>query len=216
MTADLIMKSKANTKRGRGRPKLQPKSPQELKEEARAGIQRSMERRLGRKDIDVEELCVEVSSITHRNRFTKEERDELHEKVQLLYDEFVVAKWEEEKLDECVVQTLRAVALETPQNTERKMQTPEQWADNHGLRLDGKRKPGPPKAKKKTVFDIEPGERGTAAGPSEPIDAEVFEHQWMDAQVAKQKDEDRFLKGKRLRKIPDPPRRRAEAKSFWI
>ena len=203
-------------KRSRGRPKLQPKSPQQLKEEARAGIQRSMERRLGRKDIDVEELCIEVSGITHRNRFTKEERDELHEKVQMIYDEFVLAKWEEEKMDESVVQTLRAVALESPRKTERKMQTREEWADNHGLRLDGKRKPGPPKAKKKTVFDISPGERGTAAAPSEPIDVELFESQWMDAQIAKQKEEDCFLKGRRLRKIADPPKRRAEPKNFWI
>ena len=175
-----------------------------------------MERRLGRKDIDVEELCIEVRGITQRNRFTKEERDELHEKVQMLYDEFVVAKWEEEKLDECVVQTLRAVSLEAPQKTEQKMQTPEHWAVNHGLRLNGKRRPGPPKAKKRTVFVVAPGERGTLAGPSEPIDAEVFEHQWMDSQVAKQKDEDRFLKGRRLRKIADPPKRRAEPKNFWI
>ena len=175
-----------------------------------------MERRLGRRDIDVEELCVSVSAITHRNKFTKEERDELHEKVQILYDEYVVSKWEEEKLDEGVAETLRAVALESPQKTEQRMQTREEWASNHGLRLDGKRKPGPPKAKKKTVFDIAPGDRGTAAGPSEPIDPQVFEEQWMDAQIAKRKEEDRFIKGRRLRKIADPPPRRAEPKNFWI
>ena len=219
-----MSRQKKVPKRGKGRPKKGPYDLQAEREIVARTLRERRAERLGIEDIQIEEHTDRVMALSHRNKLSKQELDELRETSLALYERTIELERELDAFrNERYVDAMRAAAidkaLEQPAKSQPKPESQMSWEDwcrEHNLRYNGKRKPGPPKAKKKTVFDIAPGERGTAAGPSEPIDPQVFEDQWMDAQIAKRKEEERFIKGKRLRKTADPPPRRAEPKNFWI
>lgn len=215
------MKAKSK-KRGVGRPRLEPLSGPELRAQARDGIRRTAERQLDRNEIDVPTFVEEIESITGKHKFTREAMDELRLKVDLLYNEFVVDKWEEEeRLNKEVNAKLHAAILESdPSDTPVKMMTEEEWNIAHGRRFDGSKRRGPAPKKKKAIWDLSPGEKGTAEKPGEPIEfammEQEFEERMMDDYIAQRNSEPQQLVGKRLRKDHLNQPKRAPVKSFWI
>ena len=194
-----------------GRPKTQPKSPHQLKQLALEGMKRTQERQLGRADINITEICGEVDAITLKHRYTREEMDTLRRKVDLLYHEFVLDKWQEDEEQlSPYAEALFALAIENSPETSTKPMSEDEWNEMHGLRKNGKGlKPGPSKRKPKSVFDVE-------LVPGEPIDFEELETQWMEEQILKKKNEPQQLKGKRMRgDAVNAVTPRPEVKSFW-
>ena len=204
--------AKSITTKGKvSRPRTQPKTPAELRQQARESMRRTQERQIGRADIDITEVCEEVDAITLKHKYTREEMDSLRRKVDLLYHEFVLDKWQEdEEQSSPYAEALFALAIEKQAETSTKSMSEAEWNKMHGLRKNGKGlKPGPSKRKPKSVFDVE-------LVPGEPIDFEELEVQWMEEQIRKQKEKPQQLKGKRLRgdagkRVPNRPK----AQSFW-
>lgn len=194
-----------------GRPPRKPQSPQELQLQARESMRRTQERQLGRKDMDITDVCEQVDAITLKHKYTREEMDSLRRKVDLLYHEFVLDKWQEDE-DQLspYAEALCALAIENQTETSSKQMSEADWNRMHGLRKDGKGlKPGPSKRKPKSVFDME-------LVPGEPIDFEELETQWMEEQILNKKNEQLQLKGKRMRgDAVNAVTPRAEDKLFW-
>ena len=207
-------------KRGRGRPKLQPISAEELRMTAVAGIKQTADLRLKRGEIDVPTFVEEVEAVTGKHKFTREEMDEMRQKVDLIYDEFIKQKWEEEEQYRApFINTLRAAAIESGVPATGMMNR-EEWHLAHGLRKDGTKRRGPAPKKKKTVFDLSPGDKGTGARPSEPMDLDAMERQLeaqlMDEYIKQQAEEPRMHKGKRVRRNDIAQPKRTSGKSFWV
>ena len=194
-----------------GRPKSQPKMPAELQRQARESMRRTQERQLGRDEMDITAVCEQVDGITLKHKFTREEMDALRRKVDLLYHEFILDKWQqdEEQLSP-YAEALFALAIENQTETSSKQMSEVEWNQMHGLRKNGKGlKPGPSKRKPKSVFDVE-------LVPGEPIDFEELEIQWMEEQIRKKKEEPQQLMGKRMRgEAVNAVTPRPEAQSFW-
>jgi hypothetical protein len=209
-------------KRGVGRPKLEPMSGPELREKARAGIRRTTERQLKRNEIDVPTFVEEVEAVTGKHKFTRAEMDELRRKVDLLYNEYVLDKWEtEEKENKEINAKLHERMLEQEKLiASSPTMSPEQWHLAHGRRPDGSKRRGPAPKKKKTVWDLAPGECGIAEKPGEPIDFEQmdqeFEEKMMEDYIAQRNSEPQQHVGKRLRKDHLNPPKRPNVKYFWV
>lgn len=209
-------------KRKRGRPRHLPKSAEELREQSLVRIKQARQRRLAEEGIDVPAFVDEVEAITGKHKFTSEEKAEIRRKVDLLYQEFVINKWEEEeRTNRKLNAELRERMLETEVSLPPvKTMTREEWNVAHGRRPDGSKKRGPAPKKKKTVFELSPGERGTAEKPGEPIDFEAMEKELearlMDEYIAQREEQPQYALGKRLRKDQPPQRKRASTQSFWI
>ena len=194
-----------------GRPKSQPKMPAELQRQALESMRRTQERQLGRDEMNITEVCQQVDGITLKHKYTREEMDSLRRKVDLLYHEFVLDKWQEdEEQMSPYAEALFALAIENQTETPSKQMSEEEWNRMHGLRKDGKGlKPGPSKRKPKSVFDVE-------LVPGEPIDFEELEIQWMEEQIRRKALEPQQLKGKRMRgDAVNAAASRPEVKSFW-
>ena len=207
-------------KRGVGRPKLEPMSGPELREKARAGIRRTTERQLKRNEIDVPTFVEEVEAVTGKHKFTRAEMDELRRKVDMIYNEYVLEKWESEaEANEPYIDPLRAAVIDSGKSLDG-MMSREEWNLAHGLRADGSKRRGPKPKKKKTVFDLSPGERGTAEKPGEPISYEEMEQQLeaklMDEYIKEREAQPQHSVGKRLRKDHLTPPKRPGIKSFWV
>ena len=210
-------------KRGRGRPKLQPKSPQQLQEEARAGIQRSMERRATELPLPPQpaEVIEEATAVTRKHRYTKEEMAELKQKLDFIYNKYLQEQWElEAENNRELNQKLHEIALSNPKptiNTE--MMTEAEWHKAHGLREDGSKPRGPKPKPKKTVWDLGPGEGGTASSPSEPVDLDAmeqeFERKMFERHIEEQRTQPQMVKGKRFRKPEKNISRPQQPKNFW-
>ena len=194
-----------------GRPPRKPQSPYELQEQARESMRRTQERQLGRDEMDITAVCEQVDGITLKHKYTREEMDSLRKKVDLLYHEFVLDKWQQdEEQMSPYAEALFALAIEKQTETSSKQMSQEEWNQMHGLRKSGKGlKPGPSKRKPKSVFDIE-------LVPGEPIDFEELEVQWMEEQIHKKKEQPQQLKGKRLRgDAVNAVAKRADTQSLW-
>ena len=194
-----------------GRPKRKPQSPAELRQQARESMRRTQERQIGRADIDITEVCEEVDAITLKHKYTKEEMDSLRRKVDLLYHEFVLDKWQEdEEQSSPYAEALFALAIEKQGEISTKPMSEAEWNEMHGLRKNGKGlKPGPSKRKPKSVFDVE-------LVPGEPIDFEELETQWMEEQIRRKAEEPQQLKGKCMRDdAVKAVAQRHEVRSFW-
>ena len=130
-------------KRGRGRPKLQPVSAEELRMQALAGIKQTADLRLKRGEIDVPTFVEEIEAVTGKHKFTRKEMDEMREKVDLIYNEYINQQWEEEEQYRApFIDTLRAAAIESGV-TATGMMNREEWYLAHGLRKDGTKRRGP-------------------------------------------------------------------------
>ena len=207
-------------KRGRGRPKLQPVSAEELRMKALAGIKQTADIRLKRGEIDIPTFVEEIDSVTGKHKFTRKEMDEMREKVDLIYNEYIKQKWEEEEQYRApFIDTLRAAAIESGVPATG-MMTKEEWYLAHGLRKDGTKRRGPAPKKKKTVFDLTPGDKGTADRPSEPLDFDEMERQlevkMMEEYIRQQAEEPQMQKGKRVRRNDLAQPTRAAHNSFWV
>ena len=210
-------------KQKRGRPRLQPKTPQQLKEEARAGIQRSMERRAAELPLPPQpaDVIEEVSAVTRKHRYTKEEMAELKEKLDFIYKKYLEEQWEEEAENNRELnKKLHELALSNPEPTsDVKLMTEADWNKAHGLREDGSKPRGPKPKPKKTVWDLAPGERGTAADPSEPLDLDAmeqeFEREMIERHIEEQRTQPQMIKGKRFRKPEMNVSRPQTPKNFW-
>ena len=55
------------------------------------------ERQTGRQAMDISEICEGVDGITLKHKHTREEMDLLRRKVDRMYHEFVLDKWQEEE-----------------------------------------------------------------------------------------------------------------------
>ena len=192
----------------RGRPKTKPKSAEELRAKAQQKIHECAMHRKGLDTADVGEFIAKTGKITGKHKFTKEEMDDIRTKLDLLYREYVVEQQDKEaEKDAPYVETLRAEALKGNSKPSPGFMTPEKWAEEHGIRVDGKQKPGPKPKRKKLVYELEPGERGNGLEPAPPIDIEAMEKeiadQMMERHLREKEYEKRFLKGKRLREM-DP------------
>ena len=199
------------TKNPVGRPRKKPQSIHELRNNAQAGIRRTQARQVGREDLDVKEFCEKIDSITHRNRFTTQELNEIRTTVDLLYHEYVLSKWQEdEEQMSPYAEALFALATENQTATSSKEMSEAEWNAMHGLRKNGRGlKPGPSKRKPKSVFDVE-------LMPGEPINFEELEIQWMEEQILKKKEEPQQLMGKRLRgDAANAVAKRADTQSLW-
>ena len=213
-----------NLKRGPGRPRKSPKTGAELRAAAQANIRAAAERRLGIHDIDVDEFVHTTSEITGKHKFTREEMDEIRERLDLLYQKFVTDKQEAEAdANAPFIDAARKAAALKDLGTTTKQMSKEECAKEHGLRSNLKHlKPGPPKKKKKAEWDLAPGERGTAsspdAAPEFDIDAAEAEYvqQKMEEHIAHLKEEAQFLKGKHFRRDEMPIRPAEYRKDFWI
>ena len=104
--------------------------------------------------MDITEVCEEVDAITLKHKYTREEMDSLRRKVDLLYHEFVLDKWQEdEEQSSPYAEALFALAIEKQAETSTKSMSEAEWNEMHGLRKNGKGlKPGPSKRKPKSVF----------------------------------------------------------------
>ena len=207
-------------KRGRGRPKLQPVSAEELRMQALAGIKQTADLRLKRGEIDVPTFVEEIEAVTGKHKFTRKEMDEMREKVDLIYNEYINQQWEEEEQYRApFIDTLRAAAIESGVPATGMMNR-EEWNLAHGLRKDGTKRRGPAPKKKKTVWDLTPGDKGTADRPSEPIDVDAMDRQleakMMDEYIKQAAEEPQMHKGKRLRKNDIAQPTLTSTKSFWI
>ena len=212
----------AQQKNKRGRPKKQKIfSAAELRQQAEEFRKASQARRLGIVDIDVEELCDDVMKVTGKHKFTRQEMDEMREKVDFIYQRYLDDKWEAEaRAMDPYREALRNIELNSSSSPHVKTMTAEEWHQQHGLRYDGSKKRGPAPKPKRTVWDLSPGEKGMGEGPSEPVDFETTEKEiearMMEDHIKQQKEEARFHKGRRVRRGPEVNRRTQPRQDFWI
>ena len=195
----ITMANTITTKRKVGRPKTEPKSPHQLQQLAREGMQRTQKRYRGELVSDVEQLCDTVDNLTYRNRFTQEEMDDLKLKVNALYDEVVVGQMADDERMWSTTDARIADALATGNAAPATPMSEEEWRKLHRLRPNGKRKPGPLPAKKKTIYEIPAGTSGLADEKTLSLDCDEIERQWMDDYIKEQKNAPQMLKGKRVR-----------------
>ena len=209
-------------RRGPGRPPTQKYfSGEELRAQARENIKASTQRRLGISNIDVEEFADTVSNITGKHKFTRDEMDEIREKVDFIYKQYLLEKHEAEAdFNEPYVHAARLAAVDVGAEPTDKMMTPEAWFKEHDLRPDGSRKRGPKPKRKKAIWDLSPGDKGTAETPSEPIDVDAIEAKFFELQyerhLEEQKQQQSMPVGKRLRPAIQTARPRTARQDFWI
>jgi hypothetical protein len=170
-----------------------------------AGIKRTANYQLNCGEIDVPAFVEEIESVTGKHKFTRKEMDEMRQKVDLIYHEYIKQQWEEEEQYRApFIDTFRSAALESDRHPL------EGWNQAHG----------PAPKKKKAVWDLSPGDRGIADRPSEPVDLDEMERQleakMMEEYIRKQAEEPQTNKGKRVRKDNLVQPMRAATKSFWI
>ena len=117
-------------------------------------------------------------------------------------------------------EALRGIHLNSPGSPQVKTMTAEEWNKQNGLSADGSKKRGPAPKRKKTVWDLSPGEKGTGVGPSEPIDFEAMEKEveerMIEEAIKQQQEEAKYLQGRRVSRGPELNRRRQSSQDFWI
>ena len=143
-----------------------PKTAEQLRKEAKQRLkQRSVEQYL---PLNKEERIVALEEITQMDftTFNKRELLQLQGIFQTIYNSAVEELQAEKELqaEQCVISKARAgleEALEQGVTSSAKSMTTEEWNELHGLRENGKRKPGPQKKPPRSLFDLAPGSKGT-------------------------------------------------------
>ena len=215
-------------KRGRGRPRLVPVSGEQLRQKAQENLRKAEERRALQEQSllppspDTAEVIEEASAVTRKHRYTKEEMQELRDKLDYIYQKYLQEQWEEEaQKNKELNKRLHQEALSTkakPSNV--KLMSETEWNTSHGLKPDGTKKRGPVPKRKKLVWELEPGEKGTAAEPSQPIDVDAMETELetklIEEHIKEQQKQPQFIKGKRVRSNNRADQNSPQTKSFWI
>jgi hypothetical protein len=207
------------TKRGRGRPKNQPKSAAELRLDALAKIHEAKKRCLEITDDVLEETYEVVQRLNGKFKFSRSEMDYLRNRVEFFYQDYLNNKAHDEaEANKIVNERMRKEALDNPQPSSKQM-TSAEWNEAHGLRADGSKKRGPAPKKKKTIYDIAPGERGLGEAPAEPVDIDAIEAQveaeLFERHIEEQKKLPPLLRNRRNRHTNHQPARDISKKSFW-
>lgn len=217
-------RKKIEPKKKRGRPRLQPQSAAALRAKAQAGVRAAAERRQGIHEIDVEDLCDSIDRLNGKFKFTRKEMDDMREKVEMLYQKFVVDKQEQEAEDHALFnEAARVKALMTgAPSTSGKQMTREDWCKQHGLRPNGKRKPGPKKKPAKKFYEVNPADYGMAVSaedvPSldlEEMETELY-NQAMERMIDQQKEEQELKLCKRFRAAAREQACSNKDQDFWI
>lgn len=208
-------------KRGRGRPK---KGPIDLAA-ARAVVAQTLRKRQAERDSEAAlalptaaEVIEEARLVTRKHKYTKEEMEDLRMKLDYIYQKYLEETWEAEaEANSELHKRLHEAALKNPRPVSTaKLMTQEEWNLAHGLRADGTKRRGPAPKPKKKVWDLSPGDAGTAEHPSEPVDLdameEAFKAQMFESHIEEQRNQPQMVKGKRFRKPvsdrPKPPQQR--------
>ena len=148
------------------------------------------------------------------------EINEIRAQVAEVYESFIADREEQQARDNAeinrlVAEVTNAQGLQTPPKT----MTEEEWHRLHGRRADGSKPRGPKPKPKKKVWEIEPGTNGTANEPAEPVDIDAIERQMegemFDRYIEEQKQEQKFLKGKRFREDMPMPRRNTDTSRLY-
>ncbi len=185
-------RKKIEPKRTRGRPRKGVINVEAERKKACEGIRKSAKQQLGIEDIDINEFREEIYGVTGKHKFTRAEMDTLHRQMDVLYTEFVTeAHAREEEDNKELNAKLKEEALQSTEPLPANAITREEWNQLHGLRPDGKQKPGPKPKKKKTIFDVE-------FEPGEPIDVEAIEREYLEAKIKEAASEPQLLKGRRV------------------
>jgi len=221
-----MSKAKVPAKRGPGRPKSTPVSGNELRRKALAGIEAMAKKRAQEAEViipepDIDEVIERASAVTRKHKYTKEEMEDLREKLDFIYQKYLEEQWQAEAdNDRELNKKLHEISLQGEAVPAYQPMSEEDWNINHGFRADGSRKRGPTPKKKKTIWEIEPGEKGTAMKPSEPMDLDALEAEMearmMEQYIEEQKSEPQFRKGRRVSRLNPQPTKRETPKSFWV
>lgn len=208
-------------KRRPGRPPKQRFfTAAELHKAAMASIERSKERRRNSLPDRAEELYTKTHSLNQYERMTLKEIEVLRKQVAEVYDEFKAQQDEAEAQANSEMNKLVAVlTAQLKSGSTGKTLTEAEWNELHGKRPDGSKKRGPRPKRKKLVWELEPGEKGMALEKAEPIDADamerVFEEALMERYIQQKKEEQKFLKGKRMRNDAPPKRGPIDQSNFY-
>lgn len=204
--------SNKKPKRKIGRPPKQKYfSADELRVQAYERMKRSESINKEQLPDKAEELYIKTLELNQYKRLTLKEINELREQVSEVYLAFK-AQQEEAIAQEFqeINKVAAACAAQMNEAASTSQMTEAEWHKLHGRRPDGSKPRGPKPKKKKLVWELEPGEKGTALEPSAPIDIEamekVLEQALIERHLEQQEEEAKFLKGKRLRE-PTPARR---------
>lgn len=215
------MANKKQAKRGPGRPPKQKVfSAAELHAKAEASIERSRARHRDSLPEKAEELLIKTQELNQYKRMTLKEIEELRKQVSEVYNEFKAQQDEAEAQANSEMNKLVAVlTAQVRSGGLSKTLTEAEWHELHGRRPDGSKPRGPKPKRKKLVWEIPAGEMGTASEPPEPIDIEgmerVFEQALMEQHLQQQKEESKFIKGKRLRNDTPVKRSKTDDARFY-
>ena len=206
-------------KRKVGRPRNEPQSADALRGAALTAIDRSQQRFKDERTLPIEELKAKVESLNTRKRYSSKEMNELRSVVSLMYDSFLSEQEElQAQHNASFNEALRAVCVDAG-ITSGKAITEVEWNRLHDRRDDGSKKRGPAPNKKKLVWDLSPGECGTAEEPLPPVDLDAMEKAFETAMIEKaiedKKSQPRYAVGKRLRSNPDTTRASVDQSRFY-
>ena len=210
-------------KRGVGRPRRQPENIQSLRLKALEGMDRSRERHKDERVIPLESLREEVDNLNTRKKYSAKEIEELRNMVNEMYEDHINRIAEEKaQQDRELNETLRNIHLDLGIQTEGKQLTEEEWNILHGLRPDGSKKRGPKPRKKKTVWQLEPGERGNGTEPASSLDLDQiqkmeqdYEAEMFEQEIERQKKQAWPTTGKRFRKNQTNTRPSVDQSKFY-
>ena len=145
--------------------------------------------------------------------------DELRKQVSEMYDSFKAEQEEQQaQHDASLNAALRAIHIEAGISNQKSI-TEAEWNALHDRRPDGSKKRGPKPNKKKLVWDLSPGECGTAEEPLPPVDLDAMEkaHEeaMMEQAIEAQKAQPKYAVGKRLRSNAATPRPSVDQSKFY-
>ena len=169
-------------------------------------------------NLDIKEFVDFVGGITHRNKFTQEEKNEIQLKVELLYEKHVIQTQEEdaqlqkeveERIDAALAKGLNVTPGHQPM-------TPEEWNKMHRLRANGKRIPGPQPKKKGTVLEAPAFAFRDTFKPLTNKEIDQLEMEWPMEKAKERADKsNQLLKGRRFRSDVENAMTRQHDSSLW-
>ena len=157
-----------------------------------------------------------------KNKYSREEIDLLHERVDFSFKEAGCTKWKDEAESmQTQNKALAGIAIQQAgSSAQPKLMSEEEWNFEHGLRADGSKRRGPAKKPKPKFYEIEPGQFGTSEEPAERMDLDsieaAIEVRMMEESIEEQKQKPATHVGKRLRKPHQQQIRRPQSQNFWI
>ena len=215
----ITMANTITTKRKVGRPKSKPQSAEALRALAIQSMSSSQRRLKDESVLPVEELKTKIDELSTRKRYSAKEMNELRKQVFEMYNDFKAEQEEEQAQQEASLNAaLSAISIDAGVSHQRTI-TEAEWNALHDRRADGSKKRGPKPMKKKMVWDLSPGECGTAEEPLPPVDLDAMEkaHEeaMMEQAIEAKKAQPKYSVGKRLRSAIATPRSSVDQSRFY-